>query len=447
MEFYLRIGRNSRRKSIGAVPPPAHVDEYPQVISSMVDDGSCRDYVNEFFMLPEVAFPVIYIISRIKNAEIVLRRYEDDSEVWVNDKLYGEEALLAKAVHGILERPNFYQDFKAFTEQYFLQRYLTGNTFCYADGVLDNKDRWKYVDQLHVIPTRSVNVRTKTDYNLFSSKEWKDIIDHYDITGNGKIQWIDVDSMMFTRDLQNLEIMNELKSRSRLDTQRKCIELLKEVYSARYSIYAKRGPLGAISSQKHDADGSIPMTEDEKKSIRNELMKKYGTGKGKDLYAIVDNPVQFIKLGSNIQELQPFVETLNDATQIAAIFNIKKELIPRDDNSTFSNQEEAEISVYNDMVIPETKQYLDNISDFLGIKDRGYYLDCRFDKVDVLKSREREKVEADKKRLETELAKFNAGVNTLNDVLTSMGMEAKNDKLYSKTLFEMNVEERNMLGR
>ena len=90
------------------------------------------------------------------------------------------------------------------------------------------------------------------------------------------------------------------------------------------------------------------MTENEKKDIRNEFHKNYGLESGKDPMAIVDVPVEFVKFGMSIQELQPFEETLASASVIAGAYNIDSVLIPRKDHSTFSNLRGRGKSIYLD---------------------------------------------------------------------------------------------------
>ena len=118
------------------------------------------------------------------------------------------------------------------------------------------------------------------------------------------------------------------------------------VYEARNIIYTKRGALGAIVNEKKDADTFIPLTDPEKKEIRNEFNSTYGITNRKDPVAVIDVPVKYIPFGMSIQDLQPFDEALADASSIAGAYNIDSVLIPRKDQSTFNNLKEAEVKVY-----------------------------------------------------------------------------------------------------
>ena len=150
-----------------------------------------------------------------------------------------------------------------------------------------------------------------------------------------------------------------LKGRSRLETQRYPIANLVAVYEARNVIYVKRGALGLLISKKYDADGSLPLTDKEKRNIRKEWNDNYGLTNDRSQMSIVDVPTEFVRINMSIQELMPFEETLADAIQIAGIYGIPSVLIPRKDMAKYDNQDIAEISVYSNIVIPEARKFCD----------------------------------------------------------------------------------------
>jgi hypothetical protein len=157
--------------------------------------------------------------------------------------------------------------------------------------------------------------------------------------------------------------------------------------------------------------------------------------------AIVDVPVEFVKFGMTIQELQPFEETLASASVIAGAYNIDSVLIPRKDHSTFSNLREAEGKVYTSTVIPEATDFCENISNFLGLNDYGYYLDVNFDHVEVLAEARNKKEIAKRSITERCKIEFNNGIITLNDWRAALGKESIDNSLFDKTIFEMTDQE------
>jgi hypothetical protein len=427
------------------LPPVAYITT-PQVDSK-------NDYFNNFVAndnfvelfkcVPEIAFPIIYIISRIKNAEVVLRRYSDDAELWSDSshKLFGIDKLVSDRVKLFLQKPNFFQDFWQFTEQYFLNRYLTGNSFIFANTV-ERLEKWRFCDNFFVLPTNNVTIERNLNKPFYTAKSIDELVKYYKINTNSGIMQVDPECMMFTRDLEFFENKNgSLKGISRLSTQRKPIENLIAVYEARNVIYTKRGAMGAVISNKRDADSTLPLQRAEKEAIKQEFYGQYGISGKRNPFAIIDTPVSFIPFPATIENLQPFRESDADAAQISGIFQIKKELLPREENSTFANQESAELSAYNDMVIPEFKLYLSKISEFLGLTTTasGYYLDGKFDKVSIIQRAQKTNAEMETLKFNNLMAQYNAGLITLNEVLISMGREPREDSRYKLTKIEMGL--------
>ena len=107
--------------------------------------------------------------------------------------------------------------------------------------------------------------------------------------------------------------------------------------------------------KKKDETGTVAMTEDEKRNLREEFNENYGLDNSRFPYGLSDVPMDFIRTNLSIQELQPFEETLNDAIIIAGVFGVPPELVPRKDHSTFNNQKSAEKGVYTSKIIPDSQ--------------------------------------------------------------------------------------------
>ena len=98
----------------------------------------------------EIYFPVHYLTSRIKNANFVVKRWNDDTVVWddtngisISDKIVG------KRMKKILSYPNELQSFREFIEMSFIYQYLTGETFIYAatmDTETAIKEKWRFCE-------------------------------------------------------------------------------------------------------------------------------------------------------------------------------------------------------------------------------------------------------------------------------------------------------------
>ena len=195
--------------------------------------------------------------------------------------------------------------------------------------------------------------------------------------------------------------------------------------------------MGAIISGKSDQDGTQPLTPKEIEDLQDKFQRNYGLRHDKHQLLISEAPINYVQFGKSISELQPFEETLQDAIQIAGIFGVNKELIPRKDNSTFSNQRAAEIDCYSNVVMPLVNEFLEKFSHWSGLYNDGLYLSADFSQVDILVANRKEREE--KNRIISEKCKieFNMGIITLNDWRTQLDLDRVEENIYKKTLLQM----------
>ena len=397
------------------------------------------NFYTSFKTIGEVQFPIRFICERAKNANFLLKKWADDSVVWDN-----------KQINKFLQNPNPFYSFKDLVSFYIQMKLVLGNAFLYANvNPSMSRKIWQYCDSYYILPSQRVSIKTN-NVPVFSANTITDIIKHYKLSNwNGTITEYDPKIVLHSRDTWDFEdFNNRLMSFSRLESKKYPLANLVAVYEARNVIYTKRGALGAIVMGKKDDDGIQPSTPTEKQELQNEFKENYFINGKKNMYQFSRFPISFVKFGGTIQELQPFEETLEDAIQISSIFGVNKELVPRKDNSTFNNQKAAEISAYNNTIIPIVNTFLSELNTFLGLDDgnqKGFYIDADWSGVDVLQ--EGDQKEQQKKKTISERCNndFRSGIITLNDWRAELGMEAIEKPLYKKTTIEMNETELNEL--
>lgn len=413
---------------------------YIEDLTSPIVAGS--NYLTLFSTIPEVFFPIDYIASRIAGANFQLKKTKDDSVVWANRRM-----------NGILSRPNCLMRWKELIYQHHIYKLCTGNSFIRAamPDVFSTAEKWRYCDNYWVLPSDKTIVEpVYGNMPLFGIAQTEDIIRSYRLEygWNGSLEippyqiWHDRDG---SAEFYSGAMF--LKSKSRLASQNKPMSNLIAVYEARNVIYVKRGGLGFIVSKKTDATGSIALTDDEKEQLLKQNFEKYGVRKGQVPYGISDADIDFVRTNLSIAELQPFEETLADAINIAGAYGIPAVLVPRKDQSTFSNQATAEKSVYCSTVIPMAKQFCKDFTAFLGLEGGGYYLDCDFSDVDCLQEglKESEDVKTNiNKRCREQ---FSCGLITLNDWRAQIGESMIENPLFDKLKFDMSDEELDKVNR
>lgn len=402
------------------------------------------NFMELYHSVPEVFFPIDYIASRIAGATFLLKKIKDDSIVWHN-----------KPMNAIMSQPNCLTTWTEFVYQHHVYKLATGNSYIRAamPEAFKGADKYKYCSNYWVLPANYMNIQPVLGRHVpvFGIADKEEIIKCYRLSYglNGCFD-IPVFQIWHDRDgVPGYENSGSMftKSRSRLESQLKPISNLIAVYEARNVIYVKRGGLGFIISRKEDPTGTVAMTEKEKQNILGQVNSHYGIGQGQSPYGISDIPIDFVRTNLSIKELEPFEETLADAISIAGAYGIPAVLVPRKDQSTFSNQSTAEKAVYSSKIIPMAKQFCNDLSTFLGLTENGFYLEADFSDVDCLQNGKKEAEEVKTAVNDRCRSQFECGLITLNDWRAQIGESQIDNPLFEKLKFDMSDEELNRINR
>lgn len=428
--FHLSIGSKSKdliRDKQGNVSGYVRNTLYDIASPYVASDN----FITLYETVPEVFFPVRYLVDKIVKGNFMLKSTKDDSVIFNND-----------SINKFLTQPNALQSFDEFVSLHFLHKFLTGNSFIKASVFSKTqKELWKRCDDYWVLPSESIDIVAYNNAPLFSPASISEIIQYYRLSYAGIMDDMSPEVVLHIKEPNVNTLSCNLMGQSRLVSQIKPISNLISVYEARNVIYTKRGALGIIVSKKKDETGTVALTPDEKESIRKEYNTVYGIGGDKYPVAIIDTDTDFIRTSMSIQELQPFDETLQDAISIAGAFSIPAQLVPRKDNSTYNNQETAERSVYYNIIIPEAKSFVKSLTRFLGLEKNGMYLDVDYSDVDALQSGNKERQQTLNIISIKCKNEFLSGVITLNDWRAQIGESKVSNPLYDKLIFEMSDQE------
>lgn len=394
------------------------------------------NFITLFNTVPEVAWPVNYIASRAAGAKYVLKKFDDDSVVWNNE-----------AVNRILVKPNSFDTWYRTLWKHFAYKLVTGNSFIKAamsNAFAGAKTLYKWCDRYVTLEEPYVTIEYKRQMgDIYGVSDVEDVVQCY-YHDYGQFVHRPIAPQCVFHDVDDTFGFyngDPLKAKSRLCSVLKAISNLIAVYEARNVIYVKRGGLGWLVSEMADDMGSRALTSTEKKQILEEADKMYGFGEGKYPYGISDVKLSFVRTNLSITDLQPFDETLADAVVIAGIYGIPPVLIPRKDQSTYSNQANAEKAVYSSVIIPLVQRFCQEFTHFLGLDQDGLYLDADFSGVDCLQAGKKEEQEVHRSIADRCKMEFESGVITLNDWRAQQGYQRVEDTLYDKLVSEMTPEE------
>lgn len=398
-------------------------------VESLLEGPYGRDnFINLFYLLPEIFAPVNEIASRVADAVWQLRKEWNDEVDYSN-----------KDFNRLFSQPNPMMSFKQLVWQMCCYELLTG-----ADIQFFNRPSTLAPDFSNILswwnlPTNQLQIIKKEGVDVYSSTNMNDLIDSYSITTNGRKREFPIQNVLpfINHDLYRGN--DPIRFKSPLCGARVAIKNLLPVYEARGVIYIKRGALGFLVSKKSDESGLISLTPKEKQEAQNEYSKSYGLLAGQNQVGVAAAPLEFIKTSMSIQELQPFDETLADAIAIYSVLKVPRHLVPTKDQSTFANAAADMKSFYGNVIIPMANRYAEAWTNYFKIDRRYIYAD--FSMVPELQENRKEKSEVDERNGKVWLTRWQSGVATLNDWLTSFEGKPGVGSIYDKKLFEYTPEE------
>ena len=251
----------------------------------------------------------------------------------------------------LLNNPNPLYRFSDIIHQSIFAELADGNSYVYtktADSIVN--PTYDNISNIWVLkPNLTQPVLHKQISNPFLMKEVSDLIDYYKTFFFYEHQI----KPRYVLHTANLGITQTGSGLSPLFACEKNINNILAVYQARYNVYAKNGNAGILAKAPVGGGGASlqeaidPVTRD---TMLKDLQDRNGLIGDKNFIGMSSVPLQFIKTLGTIKELEPFDETLENAIKIAGIFGVNKELIPKKDNATFTNQTIAEKSFWQNVI-------------------------------------------------------------------------------------------------
>lgn len=251
----------------------------------------------------------------------------------------------------LLDNPNPLDRFTDIIYQSIFAELADGNSYVYtktADSIVN--PTYDNISNIWVLkPNVTKPVLHKQISNPFLMKEVSDLVDYYRTFFFYEHQI----KPRYVLHTANLGITQTGTGRSPLFACEKNINNILAVYQARYNVYAKNGNAGILAKAPVGGGGASlqeaidPITRD---TMLKDLQDRNGLIGDKNFIGMSSVPLQFIKTLGTIKELEPFDETLENAIKIAGVFGVNKELLPKKDNATFSNQTIAEKSFWQNVI-------------------------------------------------------------------------------------------------
>ncbi len=353
--------------------------------------GSVENVINEYrnensFLLAkslsEIYNPIDIISDRVASIKYDLVRRSD-----------GVIVPRPLRLQLLEERTNAVQDFSSFIHDLTFTMLAQGGVDVYRNKGDAKKEDIAYINSLWVInPITSIyNPKKLIPANPFDITSLADIIDSVDTRLVNDFN-IPAKDIVFTSDNGFSFIDNTYSSP--LQAAEKNINNLLMVYQARYNQYKNNGSAGLLTPKMRDNTEMASFEGSERQDIIDEMNMTDGIVGQKNFIGVAGIPLDFINTLGTIKDLMPFDETFENQIKIAGVYNVDKELLPKKDSSTFSNQKDAERFLWQNTIKPYCYKVAKILNELLYI-DSNHTLRPNFDDVEVLQDDRKESLNSD----------------------------------------------------
>lgn len=261
--------------------------------------------------------------------------------------------------------------------------------------------------------------RFTTSGKLYYQSDVKNIVTKFEVVVNGQATELPIDDMIFLRD-QTISLNSEWLPDSRLKSIIEPISNIVAIGEAENVLITKRGALGIFSNSGKDAVGTMPVDPTEKANLQADL-NNYGLSHAQAQFIVTTASLQWQQIGVNPKDLM-LIEFAKAATeQICDNQGYRYELLAKEKGSTFANQKESEVAVYQNTIIPECDADFQTYNNYFKKIETGFEVWCDYSHVEAL---QKSKLEAAQEREATNKAciiEWEAGKLTLNEWQIEVG--------------------------
>lgn len=317
----------------------------------------------------------------------------------------------------LMDKPNPLQTRSQFRKQLYSFTKINGWCYVYPEYAVGFPDR---PIALWIIPPYLIEVELTGLNGTFPLKDPKKFRKLY-FSFNGIRQELDESKLiMFTDDATEIDYETLLPI-SRLVSLQKPISNIIAGLDARNNLIVRRGALGFISSDGQDAMGSkLPMQPQQRREIANEFHKSYGMTGERSMVAVVSASVKWQQTAISTRDLMLFEEHQSSVIDIADRFGYPAYLLGVKDG-TFTNTLEAEKSLYQNTIIPDSIAIDESLNEGLKTLENNIEIRNDYTHIESLQQSEQERSTARKSMNEACKIEWDNGLITLNEWRERLG--------------------------
>ena len=224
---------------------------------------------------------------------------------------------------------------------------------------------------------------------------------------------------------------SQLIPESRLNSCSQAISAIVSNYEARVELLKNRGPLGILRSDATNIQ-AVPFMEggDERENLQKDFTR-YGLGPRQRKVIMTGAALKWEPMGYNINELMLTEQEVHDIKTVSAALSYPFELLPHAANSTYENQKQRKIELFEDAIIPEALNYCQQLNDMLETAKLGIYINYTYSHISALQPDKRLAAMTNRVVSQTAIEQYQANAITFNQMLVDLGKpEVANGNYY-----------------
>lgn len=283
----------------------------------------------------------------------------------------------------LLANPNPLQTWKQFEAQQYLYIQLYGWCICmptFPTGFSRAKNGMLFANHLWNIPPFMVDVKETT--KLFYQTDLTGILESVTLKYKGIKTLLNIEDIYIFRDyVPGFKSM--VFPGSRLVPLTMNINNIIAAYESRNELINYAGSQGILSPPT-DQSGPVPVKKTDREQLQADFKRQYGIRRGQSRYIITNASLNWSQMGRPTKDLMLFEEISDDIMRICDALNFPSPLINTDKGPSVSNTDSYKAMLYEDGIIPESKDYYEQWNRFLDTESYNIELCKEFDHLPVL---------------------------------------------------------------
>lgn len=364
-------------------------------------------------------------------------------KLWILDYAGNDVSDKYKDLATLLKRPNFIQTWPEFIQQLDVYRQLYGEAFIYASVPIGFNNA--NANALWVLNPLFIDI--ESNGRLYDQSDIGNIGLRYIFNSSGQRRELDPSNVLHIKDVnQNIDFApNDLRGSSRLLGLETSLANIIQAEEAIYTMNRDRGAIGILSNDQKDISGTIPLTDEEKESLRNQYQSLYGLSARQAKVIITNASLKWQSISFNVKDLMLLEGIEKNIQLIADALGYPYDLLSTSKGVTYENKAEAKKLLYQDSIIPIANLYAEKLTGFFGLENAKIEFD--FSDIECLKKSEKEAAETLYQLNQAMQTAYNNGVISRAEWRLAIGMDEdvyKPEQLrQSGTLEESNTTKEN----